>query len=272
MQKQETSGAAASPCKSTPGQGSSSSSRRAYSDRFIPTRRGVNLQDSFALLPDSPPKKRETPQDSVKDDNLDTYAMLLRSELLGSDEQGMSKAERVSPIRPQRNLFRYRTVPPAWDENSRFSVSPVGCDSQRIFSSPRKTPRKIPTVPYKVLDAPALQATSRPSSGLFGLFDPLGLGPPPPPSPCAPTDPVMARCTPPLRSCACTVDPTHVCSAACRQRGGNVDHATAQCEGASIERIEHLACEEERIARVTDACQGKRGVCQARSADSHAKR
>jgi len=83
--------------------------------------------------------------------------MLLRSELLGSDEQGMSKAERVSPIRPQRNLFRYRTVPPAWDENSRFSVSPVGCDSQRIFSSPRKTPRKIPTVPYKVLDAPALQ-------------------------------------------------------------------------------------------------------------------
>eukprot|EP00965_Chrysotila_dentata_P126255 4172659-Pleurochrysis_carterae.AAC.1 len=66
----------------------------------------------------------------------------------------------------------------------------------------------------------------------------------------------MAWCTPFLRSCACTVDPTHVCSAACRQRGGSVDHATAQCERASIERIEHLACEEGRIARVTDACQG----------------
>ena len=49
-----------------------------YSDRFIPSRRGVNLQDSFALLPDSPPRRaRDTPQDGAKDDNLDDLAKLL---------------------------------------------------------------------------------------------------------------------------------------------------------------------------------------------------
>ena len=65
--------------------GSASRSRTpgsAYSDRFIPSRRGTNLQDSFALLPDSQPRKRDAPQEGAKDDNLDTYTMLLRSELL----------------------------------------------------------------------------------------------------------------------------------------------------------------------------------------------
>ena len=67
-----------------------SSSRQSYSDRFIPSRRGVNLQDSFAMLPDSPPRKRDAPQDGTKDDNLDTYTMLLRSELLGSESLGVN--------------------------------------------------------------------------------------------------------------------------------------------------------------------------------------
>jgi len=129
-----------------------------YSDRFIPSRRGVNLQDSFALLPDSPPKKRDAPQEGGKDDNLDTYTMLLRSELLGDDPQGARRPdEHAPPQSPQRNLFRYRTTPAPRDENAAFALSPVGSESQRVLCSPRKVPRKISTVPYKVLDAPALQ-------------------------------------------------------------------------------------------------------------------
>lgn len=130
-----------------------------YSDRFIPSRRGVNLQDSFALLPDSPPpKKRDAPQEGGKDDNLDTYTMLLRSELLGDDPQGARRPdEHAPPQSPQRNLFRYRTQPAPRDENAAFALSPVGSESQRVLCSPRKVPRKISTVPYKVLDAPALQ-------------------------------------------------------------------------------------------------------------------
>ena len=139
--------------------GGKSARSPCYSDRFIPSRRGVNLQDSFALLPDSPPKKRDAPQEGTKDDNLDTYTMLLRSELLGADPQGARRPdEHAPPQSPQRNLFRYRSQPSPRDENAAFALSPVGSESQRVLCSPRKVPRKISTVPYKVLDAPALQA------------------------------------------------------------------------------------------------------------------
>lgn len=140
---------------------SSSSSRKVlYSDRFIPSRRvGHSLQESFALLPDSQPKKRDAPQEGAgKDDNLDTYTMLLRSEFLGSEPPSGRRSDELSPSSPQRNLFRYRAMPSSRaDENAAYSLSPVGSDSQRVLCSPRKAPRKISTVPYKVLDAPALQ-------------------------------------------------------------------------------------------------------------------
>ena len=130
----------------------------ALSDRFIPSRRGINLQDSFALLPDSQTKKRDTPQEGAKDDNLDTYTMLLRSEFLGSEPIGGRRSDDFAPTSPQRNLFRFRALPSTRaEENAAYALSPVGSDSQRVLCSPRKAPRKISTVPYKVLDAPALQ-------------------------------------------------------------------------------------------------------------------
>ena len=91
-------------------------------DRFIPTRRGNNLQDSFALLPDSQPKKRDAPQEGGKDDNLDTYTMLLRSEFLGSESHGGARrADDLTPTSPQRNLFRYKALPATRDENVAMS-------------------------------------------------------------------------------------------------------------------------------------------------------
>jgi cell division cycle 20-like protein 1 (cofactor of APC complex) len=36
-------------------------------------------------------------------------------------------------------------------------LSSIGADSHKLLESPRKTPRRIPRVPFKVLDAPELQ-------------------------------------------------------------------------------------------------------------------
>ena len=38
-----------------------------------------------------------------------------------------------------------------------YSLSPLSMDSQRLLLSPRPELRKIPKVPFKILDAPELQ-------------------------------------------------------------------------------------------------------------------
>ena len=77
----------------------------------------------------------------------------------------LTRADRLPPARSatcQPRLFRYRALPNSRaDENAAYALSPVGSDSQRVLRSPRKAPRKISTVPYKVLDAPALQVCWR---------------------------------------------------------------------------------------------------------------
>ncbi|EMR08477.1 hypothetical protein PNEG_03304 [Pneumocystis murina B123] len=80
----------------------------------------------------------------------------------------------VTPSTPPRNLFSYispqnRTPTSGTrtsgsggrnciDDPTReiYSLSPVRFDSQRLLLSPRKQPRAIPKVPFKVLDAPEL--------------------------------------------------------------------------------------------------------------------
>mmetsp|Transcript_7431 Transcript_7431/g.19320 ORF Transcript_7431/g.19320 Transcript_7431/m.19320 type:complete len:495 (-) Transcript_7431:239-1723(-) len=141
--------------------------RDVISDRFIPSRRGGNLQASFALLPDEQARKahnarnanNEAESSESKEPVLDAYSLLLKSELLGCDalamEKGLGDRGPASPL--QKNLFRFKSSRPGRDENAPYSRSPVGMDSQRLLSSPRAQIRKISTVPYKVLDAPALQ-------------------------------------------------------------------------------------------------------------------
>jgi len=99
--------------------------------------------------------------------------MLLRSELLGveaspnrsaslgsndeSQDSKYSSASKGSPS-PARNLFRFKAPrQTALDLKKSFEFSPLGTPSQSLFSSPLKTKRKIAKVPFKVLDAPALQ-------------------------------------------------------------------------------------------------------------------
>ena len=42
-----------------------------------------------------------------------------------------------------------------------YSTSPVKAESQRLLQSPRRTPRMLSKVPFKVLDAPELAVSAR---------------------------------------------------------------------------------------------------------------
>mmetsp|Transcript_9850 Transcript_9850/g.26772 ORF Transcript_9850/g.26772 Transcript_9850/m.26772 type:complete len:499 (+) Transcript_9850:123-1619(+) len=160
-------GGAQSPARGaiSPARTSPAHKRDVISDRFIPSRGGANLQASFALLPDEQTRAARASSSRVaeadgtvkEDTGLDTYSLLLKSELLGCDAMVKDKSDDKTPASPQKNLFRFKSSRPGRDENAPYSRSPVGMDSQRLLGSPRKTPRKISTVPYKVLDAPALQ-------------------------------------------------------------------------------------------------------------------
>lgn len=77
----------------------------------------------------------------------------------------------TSPATPHKNLFSYSSANatmtprsisrsergPNLDVRSEiYSLSPVKHSSQKMLLSPRKTPRAVSKVPYKVLDAPEL--------------------------------------------------------------------------------------------------------------------
>jgi len=115
-------------------------------DRFIPNRSEPDLESRFALLSEGSQPAQET------NENNSAYAQLLRSELLGIREE---KGEKAFKTPDSKSLFRYKSSPPSNQEDA-FSLSPVSFQSCQLHE-PRKAPRKIAKVPFKVLDAPQLQ-------------------------------------------------------------------------------------------------------------------
>lgn len=73
--------------------------------------------------------------------------------------RGGSSAASVTARGPAlASMFQYQRARRSFDRDiDRPSLSPVGSTSARLLASPRKAKRKIPKVPFKVLDAPALQ-------------------------------------------------------------------------------------------------------------------
>lgn len=125
----------------------------SYSDRFIPSRVGSNLESRFSML-DENTRRQTAPAECTRDENSAVYTQLLQSELLGMHSE---KTEDKSPKTPQsKNLFRYKSSPVVTKDDA-FSLSPVPFQNNELFNSPRKVPRKISKVPFKVLDAPQLQ-------------------------------------------------------------------------------------------------------------------
>ncbi|KAK4547103.1 hypothetical protein LTR36_001324 [Oleoguttula mirabilis] len=144
--------------------------------------------------PATPSKShRKVPSDIhfQKRDANRTYSNLLRSEMFDNevpqsipqDAQGsrsktppangsVMSGPSLTPSTPHKNLFSYASNPtPSLTPRSTsrsergpninarseiYSLSPVKHSSQTMLLSPRKTPRAVSKVPYKVLDAPEL--------------------------------------------------------------------------------------------------------------------
>jgi cell division cycle 20-like protein 1 (cofactor of APC complex) len=73
-----------------------------------------------------------------------------------------------TPTSPTRNLFSFgspkrKRITASLDSptHEKYSVSPVRYESQKLLLSPRKTPRSLSKVPFKVLDAPELAVSFR---------------------------------------------------------------------------------------------------------------
>lgn len=100
----------------------------------------------------------------------------------------------ITPSTPHKNLFNYGPTRPgsghptpsktprsahAPNLNARselYSLSPIRYDSQRILETPRKQPRYVNKVPYKVLDAPDLQDDFYLNLVDWGSSNVLGVG------------------------------------------------------------------------------------------------
>ncbi|XP_077390880.1 fizzy-related protein homolog isoform X1 [Festucalex cinctus] len=141
-------------------------------DRFIPTRAGANWDINFHRLSENEKsanqnrKTKEPSSDIVKADGL-TYTALLKNELLGAGieriQDPQTEDSHLQLLTPEKQrLFTYtlelKRGSPASETNlSPYSLSPVSSKSQKLLRSPRKPARKIPKIPFKVLDAPELQ-------------------------------------------------------------------------------------------------------------------
>jgi len=124
-----------------------------------------------ALPPDMPPDLR------APSANLHYLSTTTRSRTPPSTTSSLP-APNLTPSTPHKNLFTYNSprhhslasgpLSPSRTPSSRrstnlntrseiYSLSPVKFSSQQMLLSPRKVPRAVSKVPYKVLDAPDLQ-------------------------------------------------------------------------------------------------------------------
>jgi len=144
-------------CKPRESSASSQPVGGILSDRFIPSRAASDLECGFTLL-DENTRRPNSAADTARDENSAAYNQLLRSELLGIRSQVPSdkNEDKILKSPESKNLFRFKASPQISHDDA-FSLSPVPFQNNELFNQPRKVPRKISKVPFKVLDAPQLQ-------------------------------------------------------------------------------------------------------------------
>lgn len=107
--------------------------------------------------------------------DLNMYKAVLKNELLGTTIDNMTSSilqprkvtsifqhQSPAPFKTIDENSMYTTLTPSFSNSSYahhspYSLSPLSAQSQKLLRSPRKPMRKIPKVPFKVLDAPDLQ-------------------------------------------------------------------------------------------------------------------
>eukprot|EP00471_Norrisiella_sphaerica_P014385 CAMPEP_0184498616 /NCGR_PEP_ID=MMETSP0113_2-20130426/39418_1 /TAXON_ID=91329 /ORGANISM="Norrisiella sphaerica, Strain BC52" /LENGTH=520 /DNA_ID=CAMNT_0026886213 /DNA_START=30 /DNA_END=1592 /DNA_ORIENTATION=- len=131
---------------------SSSPASSLYSDRFIPSRSGSNLENAFDII-DTKVKKTTQPLDPQGTN----YSALLRKEILGTSDPESQESSKKYKNSGRSRTFRFKTPKKAGNPANPYSMSPVCNSPQGLLYTPRKTPRKIAKSPFKVLDAPSLK-------------------------------------------------------------------------------------------------------------------
>uniref|UniRef100_A0A3Q1FII1 Fizzy-related protein homolog n=1 Tax=Acanthochromis polyacanthus TaxID=80966 RepID=A0A3Q1FII1_9TELE len=111
-------------------------------------------------------KTKEASSDSIKADRL-AYSALLKNELLGAGIKKIldpqTEDRRLQPTTPEkRSLFTYslktrRSSSDYTTNISPYSLSSISNKSRKLLRSLRKPTRKIPQIPFKVLDVPELR-------------------------------------------------------------------------------------------------------------------
>ncbi|CAD7925970.1 unnamed protein product [Amoebophrya sp. A120] len=138
-----------------------------FSDRFIPSRRETDLRTGLLVMDEQVDSNQNSHQptqalDSAQDENTRAYTNLLKSELLGLPQAqscltgDYGPVSNVNPSELPGNLFKFKSAPQLRCDDA-FSLSTVLFHTDTSQAAPRKPPRKIAKVPYKVLDAPQLQ-------------------------------------------------------------------------------------------------------------------
>ena len=207
--------------------------------------------------PATPSKHRSTPNDlhfSKREANR-TYSNVLRSEMFDnevpqihdltgsrsrtppvSNSGSILPGTTLTPSTPHKNLFSYGpNAPPSLTPRSTsrsergpninarselYSLSPVKRSSQTMLLSPRKTPRTVSKVPYKVLDAPDLANDFYLNLVDWGSEDVLAVG-------LASSVYLWSRSTGEVK-CLCTLDGDFVTSVNWIQRGTHLAIGTSK--------------------------------------------
>ncbi|XP_065569786.1 fizzy-related protein homolog isoform X2 [Artemia franciscana] len=139
--------------------------KQSHGDRYIPTRAGrrmldFSMMDCSKISSTQQGTKRTRDSAGTGDNNKDSpvFSTLLRNEIVGVNIDDVTNDEKrlASPIE-RSSFLKFNMRSNLTEPLSPYSVSPLSASSQKLLRSPRKPVRKIPKVPYKVLDAPELQ-------------------------------------------------------------------------------------------------------------------
>ena len=135
------------------------------SDRFIPNRVSSNLYGLFNAVEDKPStssryKTSNSAEFNKDDQNSQVYSNLLQSQILDQlpsfENLSNSKAD-IQTHCPQKKLFKFKSERKNRENTTIFSLYSSIQSLNNDTISPLKISRKIPKIPFKVLDAPNLQ-------------------------------------------------------------------------------------------------------------------
>ncbi|KAF9109550.1 substrate-specific activator of APC-dependent proteolysis [Mortierella sp. AM989] len=153
--------------------GMKSPTKKIVFDRYIPARDGC-LSEQFELLPETPstpsrqrtrnmpitPNQASHVSDHYKKAQNQAHDTVIANELMLSNAQNPHENHLTST---PRRLFAYASTTTHntihFDSPSRqiYAPTPVSQESRSLLLSPKKAPRTISKLPFKVLDAPELR-------------------------------------------------------------------------------------------------------------------